>query len=75
MCEQRIDRTVLSCQFRLAKQGVNLTMAYPVQVLGMPAAFGLRNQVVRISLAARNLPFTQWTHHDLRHNWRIVLLQ
>lgn len=60
--QECIDRVVLPCQFGLVKQGMNLTMAYPVQIFGLPASFGFGNQMVRISLAEGNLALTKRTH-------------
>jgi hypothetical protein len=38
---------------------MNLAMAYPVQILCMPAAFGLGYQVMGIALVSGNFALTQ----------------
>lgn len=57
----------MSGQFSLGKKSMNLAMTNPVQELGMPAAFGLGNQMMGIALALGNLAPTKRTHQI---HWR-----
>jgi hypothetical protein len=57
--QQGLNRVQLFGQFRLGKQGMNLAVTDPVQVLRVPAAFGLWNQMMGVTLAGRYHPVAQ----------------
>jgi hypothetical protein len=52
--QQGLNRVQLFGQFRLGKQGMNLAVTDPVQVLRMSAAFGLWDQMMGVALAVRD---------------------
>jgi len=51
--QQGLNRVQLFGQFRLGKQGMNLAVTDPVQVLRMSATFGLWDQMMGVTLAGR----------------------
>jgi hypothetical protein len=68
--QQGLDGIKLSGQLSFGEECMNLAMAYPVQVLCMPAAFGLGYQVMVIALVSGNFALTQRAHqiHWYIHN-------
>jgi len=56
--QQGLNRVQLFGQFRLGKQGMNLAVTDPVQVLRVSAAFGLWDQMMGVALVVRDHPVT-----------------
>jgi hypothetical protein len=54
---------------------MNLAVADPVHVLGVPTAFGLWYQVMCISLAGRNFPLAQGANQVGLRDHRPILLK
>ena len=65
MCQQSLDSRILDRQLGFSEQRVHLAMANTMQVLGLPPAFTLGNQVVRITLFGWDLALAQRTDHNL----------